>query len=160
MRRTDSERQQRLQELRESLDQRGFFQEGEEGRSFAARVRDEMTRIDEEKILGSWGEKGAHIRYDKKELGERCRDARMKKGYPLKEVAKRLSYKSHSYLSKIEHGKKDIDSCMLEGLSLLYHVMPKYLLGLEEKPPEAVIFFADRYEDQCRLKCTPCQGQF
>ena len=40
---------------------------------------------------------------------------------------------------------------MLEGLSLLYHVMPKYLLGLEEKPPEAVIFFADRYEDQCRF---------
>lgn len=151
MRRTDSERQQRLQELRESLDQRGFFQEGEEGRSFAARVRDEMTWIDEERILGSWGEKGAHIRYDKKELGERCRDARMKKGYPLKEVAKRLSYKSHSYLSKIEHGKKDIDPCMLEGLSLLYHVMPKYLLGLEEKPPEAVIFFADRYEDQCRF---------
>ena len=151
MRRTDSERQQRLQELRESLDQRGFFQEGEEGRSFAARVRDEMTRIDEERILGSWGEKGAHIRYDKKELGERCRDARMKKGYPLKEVAKRLSYKSHSYLSKIEHGKKDIDPCMLEGLSLLYHVMPKYLLGLEEKPPEAVIFLADRYEDQCRF---------
>ena len=150
MRRTDSERQQRLQELRESLDQRGFFQEGEEGRSFAARVRDEMTWVDEERILGSWGEKGAHIRYDKKELGERCRDARMKKGYPLKEVAKRLSYKSHSYLSKIEHGKKDIDPCMLEGLSLLYHVMPKYLLGLEEKPPEAVIFFADRYEDQCR----------
>lgn len=151
MRRKDSDCQQILQDLRENLDQREFSQEGEEGRSFAARVRAEMTWIDEEKILGGRGEKGKHIRYDKKELGDRCRDARMKKGYSLKEVENRLVYKTHSYLSAVENGKKIIDPFMLEGLSLLYHAMPKYLLGLEEKPPEPAILFADRYEDQCRF---------
>lgn len=151
MRRDKGESQQILQELRDRLDQMEFSQEGEEGQSFAARVRAEMTWIDEEGILGGWGEKGTHTRYDKKELGSRCRDARMKKGYSQKEVANRLVYKTHSYLSAVENGKHPIDPFMLEGLSLLYHAMPKYLLGLEEKPPEPAILFADRYEDQCRF---------
>ena len=84
MRREKGKSQQILQELRESLDRREFSQEGEEGQSFAARVRAEMTWIDEEGILGDWGEKGKYIRYDKKELGNRCRDARMNKAYSLK----------------------------------------------------------------------------
>ena len=151
MRRDEGTNQQILQELRESLDQREFFQEEEEGRSFAARVEAEMRWIEMERIRGCWGEKGKHIRYDKKELGNRCRDARMKKGYSLKEVANRLVYKSHSYLSAVENGKHPIDPFMLEALSLLYHAMPKYLLGLEEKVPESAILLADRYEDQCRF---------
>ena len=151
MNRKDTKRLQILQDLRENLDQREIFQEGEEGRSFAARVEAEMRWIEMESIRGCWGKKGADIRYDPKELGKRCRDARMKKGYPLKEVKERLSYETHSYLSGIEHGKKHISSFMLEALSLLYHAMPKYLLGLEEKVPESAILLADRHIDECRF---------
>ena len=151
MRREKGKNQQILQELRESLDQREFSQEGEEGQSFAARVEAEIRRIKTEGILGRWGMKGADIRYDPKELGKRCRDARMKKGYPLTEVQARLSCKTHSYLSAIEHGKKRISFFMLEALSLLYHAMPKYLLGLEEKVPESAILLADRHIDKCRF---------
>ena len=150
MRREKGKNQQILQELRESLDQREFSQEGEEGQSFAARVEAEIRRIKTEGILGRWGMKGADIRYDPKELGKRCRDARMKKGYPLTEVQARLSCKTHSYLSAIEHGKKRISFFMLEALSLLYHTMPKYLLGLEEKVPESAILLADRHIDRMR----------
>ena len=43
MRREKGKNQQILQELRESLDQRDFSQEGEEGQSFAVQI-DGMTR--------------------------------------------------------------------------------------------------------------------
>lgn len=151
MRRKNESSQKILQELRVLCDQKDNCQEDGREVSFATRVKDEMNWIDQEKILGGWGNKGTDIRYNLKEFGTRCRDARMKKGYPLKEVAIRLSYKTHSYLSEIECGKKTVDSVMLETLSLLYHVMPKYLLGLEEQPLESPTFVADRYIDECRF---------
>lgn len=151
MRRKNDSSLKILQKLRELYDQKDGFQEDGREVSFAARVKDEMNWIDQENILGNWGNKALDIRYDPKEFGKRCRDARMKKGYSLKEVAIRLSYKTHSYLSEIERGKKKVDPIMLETLALLYHVMPKYLLGLEESPLVSPVFVADRYIDTCRF---------
>lgn len=151
MRRKNESSLKILQELRELYDQKEDCQEDGREVSFAAQVKDEMNWIDQENILGGWGNKGADIRYDSKEFGKRCRDARVKKRYSLKGVATHLSYKSHSYLSEIERGKKKVDPVMLETLSLLYHVMPKYLLGLEEQPLVSPVFVADRYIDKCRF---------
>lgn len=124
---------------------------GIDGRSFASMVETEMLWIKKNRILGNWGTKGAEIQYDMKEFGSRCRKARTKKGYSLEEVATRLSYKTHSYLSAIETGKKAVNPFTLESLSLLYHEMPKYLLGLEEKSKKSAILLADRYIDKCRF---------
>ena len=151
MRRKNADRQKMLMKLRKLCDRKDAFQWPQRRIWFSDRVKDELQWIEDQKILGTWGGKGQDIRYDPHVFGDRCRKARMEKRYSEKEVANRLSCKTHSYISGVEDGSVKVDIVMLEAFSLLYHKMPKYLLGLEEKSPESAVFVANRCVDKCEF---------
>lgn len=64
-------------------------------------------------------------------IGERVRDARIRKGYTQEELALKLGYKSRSSVNKIETGR-DIPRSMVVRLAQLLDVTPAYLMGWAE----------------------------
>ena len=152
MRSSDKERKRTLQQLRELNNRDEFVDFSSETKNFPARIEEEIQWIKANKILGTWGGKGQDIQYDKKVFGARCKAARKECRYSEVAVAKHLSYKSHTYISGLEQGRVLVSITTLELLALLYHKMPKYLLGLEEAGLKSAVYFSveDTYIDHCK----------
>lgn len=65
-------------------------------------------------------------------VGERIKEARLKKGYSQTELAELLGYKSRSSINKIEKEGRDIPRSSIVKLAKLLDVTPAYLMGWEE----------------------------
>ncbi len=62
-------------------------------------------------------------------LGEKIREARMKKGISQTELAKLLGYKSRSSINKIEVEGRDVPRSMIVKFAQVLGVTPSYLMG-------------------------------
>lgn len=62
------------------------------------------------------------------EIGRRMYELRIKKGYSLRELGKRLNI-AHSHLSMIENGKKKPNLELLEATAKIYDVSVAFLVG-------------------------------
>lgn len=65
-------------------------------------------------------------------VGERIREARLKKGYSQSELAKLLGYKSRSSINKIEVDGRDIPRSSIVQFAKILGVTPSYLMGWED----------------------------
>ena len=65
---------------------------------------------------------------------ERIRNRRIELNFSQDELASRLGYKSRSSINKIELGKNDITTIMLERIAKALNTTPAYLMGWEDKP--------------------------
>lgn len=65
-------------------------------------------------------------------VGERIREARIKKGYSQSELAKLLGYKSRSSINKIEVDGRDIPRSSIVQFAKILGVTPSYLMGWED----------------------------
>lgn len=146
MRRKKADREEMLEKHQKLYNWKDISEEEE--KDFSNHVRKELQSIEDQKILGTWGEKGKDIRYDPHVFGSRCRAARIEKKYSQEDVARRLGCNAHSYISGVESGRVKVDILMLEELSLLYRKMPQYLLGITEEPLKSSLIVADRVVDE------------
>ncbi len=64
-------------------------------------------------------------------MGERIKEARIKKGYSQTELAQLLGYKSRSSINKIEVNEREIPKSIILKLSEILDVTPAYLMGWE-----------------------------
>ena len=64
-------------------------------------------------------------------IGERVKNARLKKGLTQEELAHKLGYKSRSSVNKIEL-ERDIPRSMIVKIAEILDVTPAYLMGWEE----------------------------
>ena len=65
-------------------------------------------------------------------IGERIKQARIKKGYSQAELAELLGYKSRSSINKIEKEGRDIPRSSIVKFAKALDVTPAYLMGWEE----------------------------
>lgn len=68
--------------------------------------------------------------YDKMKTSERLKELRLKHGYTMQEVAKKIDLKSRGTYSDIEHGKNILTSINALKLANLYNVSLDYIYGL------------------------------
>lgn len=61
---------------------------------------------------------------------ERLKELRLKHGYTMQDIAKKIDLKSHGTYSDIEHGKNILTSINALKLANLYNVSLDYLYGL------------------------------
>lgn len=80
-------------------------------------------------------------------IGERVKEARMRKGYTQEELARLLGYKSRTSVNKIEMGR-DIPRSMVVRLAKVLDVSPSYLMGWEESESANV---SAVYSDSIRM---------
>lgn len=64
---------------------------------------------------------------------ERLKELRLKHGYTMQDIAKKIDLKSHGTYSDIEHGKNILTSINALKLANLYNVSLDYLYGLSNK---------------------------
>lgn len=64
---------------------------------------------------------------------ERLKELRLKHGYTMQDIAKKIDLKSHGTYSDIEHGKNILTSTNALKLANLYNVSLDYLYGLSNK---------------------------
>ena len=90
-------------------------------------------------------------------VGERIREARLKKGYSQSELAKLLGYKSRSSINKIEVDGRDIPRSSIVQFAKILGVTPSYLMGWDTE--EENIF--DKYDNlsPIKLKKFPLLGE-
>lgn len=69
-------------------------------------------------------------------IGERIKQARLKKGYSQTELAQLLGYKSRSSINKIEIGERDIPKNNILKFAELLEVSPSYLMGWDNDANE------------------------
>lgn len=67
-------------------------------------------------------------------VGEKIREARLKKGYTQTELAELLGYKSRSSINKIEVEGRDIPRSSIIKFAEVLGVTPAYLMGWEDEP--------------------------
>lgn len=67
-------------------------------------------------------------------VGEKIREARLKKGYSQAELAELLGYKSRSSINKIEVEGRDIPRSSIVRFAEVLDVTPAYLMGWEDEP--------------------------
>lgn len=67
-------------------------------------------------------------------VGEKIREARLKKGYSQAELAELLGYKSRSSINKIEVEGRDIPRSSIVKFAKILDVTPAYLMGWEDEP--------------------------
>ena len=70
-----------------------------------------------------------------KTIGERIKEARIKKGLSQTELAEKLGYKSRSSINKIEVGGRDIPRSQIVKIAEILDVTPSYLMGWEDDKP-------------------------
>ena len=70
-------------------------------------------------------------------VGERIREARLKKGYSQSELAKLLGYKSRSSINKIEVDGRDIPRSSIVQFAKILGVTPSFLMGWEDDDKQA-----------------------
>lgn len=80
-------------------------------------------------------------------IGERVKEARLRKGYTQEELARLLGYKSRTSVNKIEMGR-DIPRSMVVRLADILDVTPAYLMGWDE-PESANV--STVYHDSIRM---------
>ncbi len=68
-------------------------------------------------------------------LGEKIREARLKKGISQTELAKLLGYKSRSSINKIEVEGRDVPRSMIVKFAQVLGVTPSYLMGWDNDTP-------------------------
>lgn len=68
--------------------------------------------------------------YNKFTTASRLKELRLKHGYTMQDIAKKLDLKSHGTYSDIEHGKNILTSINALKLANLYNVSLDYLYGL------------------------------
>lgn len=68
-------------------------------------------------------------------LGEKIREARIKKGISQTELAKLLGYKSRSSINKIEVEGRDVPRSMIVKFAQVLGVTPSYLMGWDNDVP-------------------------
>lgn len=93
-------------------------------------------------------------------VGEKIREARLKKGYTQTELAELLGYKSRSSINKIEVEGRDIPRSSVIKFAKALDVTPAYLMGWEDKPkPEQSLY--DRFDNlhPVKLKRFPLLGE-
>ncbi len=96
-------------------------------------------------------------------LGEKIKNARLKKGYSQTYLAEMLGYKSRSSINKIECGERDVPKNIIEKLAGILEVTPAYLMGWEDnsREEETVENLMSRYDNICpvKLKRFPLLGE-
>lgn len=93
-------------------------------------------------------------------VGEKIREARLKKGYTQTELAELLGYKSRSSINKIEVEGRDIPRSSVIKFAKALDVTPAYLMGWEDEPkPEQSLY--DRFDNlhPVKLKRFPLLGE-
>ena len=93
-------------------------------------------------------------------VGEKIREARLKKGYTQTELAELLGYKSRSSINKIEVQGRDIPRSSVIKFAKALDVTPAYLMGWEDEPkPEQSLY--DRFDNlhPVKLKRFPLLGE-
>ena len=93
-------------------------------------------------------------------VGEKIREARLKKGYTQTELAELLGYKSRSSINKIEVEGRDIPRSSVIKFAKALDVTPAYLMGWEdEQKPEQSLY--DRFDNlhPVKLKRFPLLGE-
>ena len=93
-------------------------------------------------------------------VGEKIREARLKKGYTQTELAELLGYKSRSSINKIEVEGRDIPRSSVIKFAKALDVTPAYLMGWEDEPkPEQSLY--DRFDNlhSVKLKRFPLLGE-
>lgn len=69
-------------------------------------------------------------------VGEKIREARLKKGFTQAELAELLGYKSRSSINKIEVEGRDIPRSSIIKFAKALDVSPAYLMGWEDEEPK------------------------
>ncbi len=77
-----------------------------------------------------------------KTIGEKIKEARIKKGLSQTELAEQLGYKSRSSINKIEVGGRDIPRSQIVKIAQILDVTPAFLMGWEDDKPNAEILSA------------------
>lgn len=93
-------------------------------------------------------------------VGEKIREARLKKGYTQTELAELLGYKSRSSINKIEVEGRDIPRSSVIKFAKALDVTPAYLMGWEDEPkPKQSLY--DRFDNlhPVKLKRFPLLGE-
>lgn len=72
-------------------------------------------------------------------VGERIKEARIKKGYSQAELAEILGYKSRSSINKIEKDGRDIPRSIIVKCAEILGVTPAYLMGWESEDIEKTL---------------------
>ncbi len=72
-------------------------------------------------------------------IGDRIKEARIKKGLSQTELAEKLGYKSRSSVNKIETGGRDIPKCQIVKIAEILDVPPSYLMGWESSPAYVIL---------------------
>lgn len=93
-------------------------------------------------------------------VGEKIREARLKKGHTQTELAELLGYKSRSSINKIEVEGRDIPRSSVIKFAKALDVTPAYLMGWEDEPkPEQSLY--DRFDNlhPVKLKRFPLLGE-
>lgn len=95
-------------------------------------------------------------------MGERIREARIKKGYSQTELAQLLGYKSRSSINKMEVNEREIPKSNILKLAEILDVTPAYLMGWEEesRTTETIDELISQYENlrPIKLKKFPLLG--
>lgn len=97
-------------------------------------------------------------------MGERIREARLKKGYTQSELAELLGYKSRSSINKIEVEGRDIPRSSIVKFAQVLDVTPSYLMGWDDdqsKQPDDLEVLMSRYDNirPIQLKRFPLLGE-
>lgn len=66
-------------------------------------------------------------------IGEKIKEARIKKGLSQAELAEQLGYKSRSSINKIEVGGRDIPRSQIVKIAQILDVTPSFLMGWEDE---------------------------
>lgn len=95
-------------------------------------------------------------------VGEKIREARIKKGYSQAELAEILGYKSRSSINKIEVEGRDIPRSSIVKFAKALDVTPAYLMGWEdEEPQDSLSNLSQKYDNifPVKLKRFPLLGE-
>ena len=66
-------------------------------------------------------------------IGEKIKERRNELGWGLRELSKRVGYKDHSTVAKIESGKIDLPLSKVELFAEVLRTTPAYLMGWEDE---------------------------
>lgn len=95
-------------------------------------------------------------------VGEKIREARIKKGYSQAKLAEILGYKSRSSINKIEVEGRDIPRSSIVKFAKALDVTPAYLMGWEdEEPQDSLSDLTQKYDNifPVKLKRFPLLGE-
>lgn len=91
-------------------------------------------------------------------VGDRIKEARLRKGYSQTELAELLGYKSRSSINKIEKEGRDIPRSSVVRFAEVLDVTPSYLMGWEDNSNKEVD--NEYYEIEEKLKFVGCKLGF